>query len=85
MFYTSTIIDWHLLHLHAVVSIGFNQSEVLVTEGTVEEAIVCTEVTSGTLERNITILLETSASMTLGTLNEFTRHIQGQLASIIVI
>ena len=42
-----------------VVVIGFNQSEVHVTEGMTEEAVVCAEVTSGRLDRNVTIYLKT--------------------------
>ena len=45
-----------------VVGVAFNQSELLVTEGANAEATVCAEVTSGILERNVTVYLETVAS-----------------------
>ena len=52
-----------------VVEVGLNQSEVLITEGTATEAIICAEVTSGTLQRTVTVFLETSTSSGSGNLN----------------
>ena len=52
----------------AVVGVGFNQSELIITEGTTTEVVLCTEVTSGTLQRNITVHLETVTSAGSGNL-----------------
>ena len=41
------------------VEIGFNQSYQVATEGQSAPVDVCVQITSGTLERNVTIYLET--------------------------
>ena len=46
------------------VEVGFNQSEVVVSEGTSAVALLCAEITSGTLDREITVYLEADNSTT---------------------
>ena len=56
------------------VEIGFNQSELLITEGDSTEAIICVEVTSGSLERNITVYMETVMVIESG-MSKYGQHI----------
>ena len=56
-------------YVHTEVEVGFNQSHLIVSEGTSTEAMVCTEVTMGILERNITVYLETITVPNSGKLN----------------
>ncbi len=44
------------------VEIGFNQSELVITEGN-STIVLCVGVTSGTLEREVTVYLETVSSV----------------------
>lgn len=46
------------------MEVGFNQSEVTVTEGN-STVVLCAEITAGTLERDITVYLETDSPDTL--------------------
>lgn len=41
------------------MEVGFNQSNLFTIEGQTEATNVCVEVISGTLERNISVYLET--------------------------
>ena len=41
------------------MEVGFNQSDLYTTEGQSEAINVCVEVTSGSLQRNISVYLET--------------------------
>ena len=45
--------------LYAGVKIGFNDSILVTTEGQSEPAIVCIQVTSGVLQRNVSVYLDT--------------------------
>ena len=53
------------------MEIGFNQPELLVTEGDPAAAAVCAGVTSGNVERNVTLYLETFTLTGSGMLTKF--------------
>ena len=60
--YTKLNFYFYYTCMHStVVGVGFNQSEVFITEGTTAETAACAEITFGTLQRNITVFLETIA------------------------
>ncbi len=44
------------------MEIGFNQSELVITEGN-STIVLCVGITSGTLEREVTVYLETVSSV----------------------
>ena len=48
-----------LLIIHAGVELGFNQSDFRITEGQSKAIDVCVKVTSGTLQRNISVYIDT--------------------------
>ena len=47
------------MNLHAGVEIGFNDSNLVTSEGQSEPANVCVQVTSGVLQRNVSVYLDT--------------------------
>ena len=53
------------------VEIGFNQSNIVAVEGQSEPVNVCIQVTSGTLERNVSVNLETLGGDSRGTYVDF--------------
>ena len=51
--------DSHNVPIYAGVEIGFNDSNLVATEGQSEPANVCVQVTSGVLQRNVSVYLDT--------------------------
>ena len=61
--------------LYAGVEIGFNDSILVTTEGQSEPAIVCVQVTSGVLQRNVSVYLDTINNTNGGRLFTYKIHI----------